>query len=171
MKLGCMGAHGTGKSTFALRLAASLKDLSPDESVGVLLEAVRSCPWPVNKQTTDEAQRWIFHRQMIEELELSARNEIVICDRTILDPLAYSERAGLGDLVDAYMPAALEWMETYDEIYFLRPNGIIAADGFRDTDPQFQKEIDAILERYVNAFGISVAQVILDEKELTGGKA
>jgi len=161
MKIGITGTHGTGKTGFALRMAAHLKSDHPGENVGILTEVARTCPLPINKETSELAQSWIFHGQLVREIELEARNEILICDRTILDSIAYSERAGFKAQALMHLSIALDWMSSYDELYFLRPSIAPANDGFRDTDPDFQKDIDRILAGYIETYGISVAQVIV----------
>ncbi len=166
MKTGIMGTHGTGKTTYALRLAANLKHLQPGNQIGILGEVVRSCPFLVNQDATEEAQRWIFHEQFVREIEESSRNETLICDRTVLDSLAYSQRAGFHDLVGEAMPLALRWMKTYDELYFLQPDTDPPADdGFRDTDRAFQMEIDRILAGWVIDYKIPATRVVILDQQ------
>jgi len=165
MKIGITGTHGTGKTTFANKMLSNLKSDHPGKNVGILTEVARTCPLPINKDTSELAQSWIFHGQMVKEIELEAQNEILICDRTILDSIAYSERAGFTDQAYIHLSIALGWMSSYDEIYFLRPSADPANDGFRDIDPEFQKDIDNILAGYIETYGIRVAQVIIREME------
>jgi len=86
-----------------------------------------------------------------------AKNDIVVCDRTILDNLAYARRARF-DFVESFLPVALRWIKTCSEIYFCGPNGHLAEDGFRSADPGFQGEIDRILAEYITACGIKVLE-------------
>ena len=80
------------------------------------------------------------------EIGMAAQCDVLVCDRMALDSLAYSQRAGLCAIVLDYLPGALAWLETYDEIHWLRPNGIDPVDdGVRDPDPEFQRRIDEIL--------------------------
>lgn len=155
MKIGIMGTHGAGKTTFALRMVAELKKNHPGENVGMLTEVARQCPFTINKNTTREAQLWIFHMQIPAEIEMAAKNEILVCDRTILDPLVYAQWAGFADLVDAYLPIAIDWAGTYDEIYWARPgSGRLTDDGFRSVDTGFQKEIDRIFAAWFRDYNI-----------------
>ena len=102
-------------------------------------------------------QMWVFHEQIVSEIEATLRNDILICDRTVLDSLAYSLVAGLPEMVDLYLPLAAKWMQTYGQIYFLRPNGqAIADDGVRYTDLAGQAEIDSILQGWVEEYKIPV---------------
>ena len=114
---------------------------------------VRSCPFPVNQGTSESAQRWIFHRQMLGEIERSVANDILICDRTVLDNLAYAQHAGLFDVVADYYQPAVNWMKTYDQVIWVRPCAVFkpADDGFRDTDPDYQTAIDRVLAAWIKA--------------------
>lgn len=154
MKIGIMGAHGVGKTTFAHNLAESLKG-------GLVEGTARECPWPVNRATTEESQQWIFHRQILRELEAEAEFDFVICDRTVLDGMAYAEVAGFKDLVMTHLTATLDWMRTYTFLYFMRPGGPgrLVDDGFRDTDPGFQAEVDGALGNWVKVYGLEVTEI------------
>lgn len=159
MKIGIMGAHGTGKTTLALQMASDRKQLHPEDQVGLLTEIARSCPFAINEAATPEAQSWIFHQQIIREIEENSRNSVLYCDRTVLDSLAYCYHAGFFGQARTLLPLALEHLDTYDELYFLRPNGAITSDGFRSTDPNFQRSIDRILSKWVETFNLRVTEV------------
>ena len=84
-------------------------------------------------------------------------HDVLICDRTVLDGVAYSQRAGFYQLVKEYLLTALDWLRTYDRIYFLRPNAHPpTTDGFRSKDVQFQADIDNILNGWINLSQIDV---------------
>lgn len=132
----------------------------PGEQVGIVPEVVRDCPYPVNRETTEIAQRWLWHMQFIREIEAQGKHEIVVCDRTVLDSLAYSQVAGLNRWVHANLWAAVQWMETYDVIWFLRPGGVPPADdGFRETELGFQAEVDRVLAVWVRTWQIRALYV------------
>jgi len=158
MKIGIMGAQGTGKSTLALKLAAEYKQNHPGENVGLLTGTARNCPFQLNKNTTFEGQLWIWHAQFKAELEMSARYKILVCDRTVLDNLAYSKYAGFNSLCDDCFYTALDWLKTYDSLYWLRPDKQLITDGFRDPDPQFQADIDLIFKEWIDKYHINVIQ-------------
>lgn len=169
-KIGILGSHGTGKTTLAYNLAAKHKNENPGLKVGFLSEVVRMCPFSINHDSTIASQLWIYHKQLIEEIELTERSDILICDRTILDNLAYSRNMAktrdvqFEKIIDACFDQALKWMSTYDTIYFLRPSSPIVADGVRIDDVVFQKEIDNILARWVVEHKIATVQRSADDK-------
>lgn len=165
MKIGVTGTHGVGKTTFALRITGHLTKIYPGENIGLLAEVARQCPFAINENTTREAQLWLFHMQMPAEIEMAVKNEILVCDRTILDSLAYAQWAGFLDMVDAYLPIAIDWVDTYDEIYWMRPNGgQLVDDGFRSIDPDFQNEIDQIFAGWFRIYNLPAARVCLGDK-------
>lgn len=155
MKIGIMGAHGTGKTTYAFKLAYNMKKDS-EKDVYVVSGVARKCPYPIRAEITPTRQRWIFHTQILLEMEAMEYHNIVICDRTALDNLAYAKRTGFSFLADAYLPIAIDWMNTYDKIIFLRPSRPLVDDGVRDIAPAFQEDIDRILNGWVQEYSIRV---------------
>ncbi len=87
MKIAFIGAHGVGKTTLCYDLASRLK--RQDRAVDLVKEVARSCPLPINRETTLPAQAWILHTQIAQELATAAQCDIVICDRSVLDNYAY----------------------------------------------------------------------------------
>lgn len=124
LKIGIMGAHGAGKTTYAKKIAKKLL--------------------PLNRKTTVIAQMWLYHCQMTREIEMASIFDILVCDRTTLDTVVYAQHAGFGEFVGKYLYTSLEWLDTYDFLYWMQPAFTPVADGFRDTDPAFQDAIDAI---------------------------
>lgn len=152
IKIGITGTHGAGKTTLALSLAAMMKTFFPELKIGVASETARECPWPVNRETSENAQTWIFHRQVLKELEASGRNDILVCDRTILDNLAYAYQAGMYSLVKRLHPTALDWLRSYRVLLWTRPGDREPVDdGFRDTDRNFQLQIDNQLKHWLKS--------------------
>ena len=120
-KIGIMGTHGTGKTTLAFELALKYKKENPSMNVKMMAEVARKCPYPINEASTQRSQRWIWAAQMVAELD-GMRNDILVCDRTILDSLAYSKLFGFDHILCDFMEVSVRWMLTYEKIYWLRPN-------------------------------------------------
>jgi nicotinamide riboside kinase len=162
MKIAFMGSHGVGKTTLCFEVAARLKRL--DMGVELVKEVARACPLPINKDTTLEAQAWILHTQIAEELAAAARYEVVVCDRSVLDNYAYlAHRAGRRPEYDGLVR---EWMRSYDGIFkvpILHPPSF---DGTRDTSASFQAEVDWVIDRLLEE--LSVSHYRLDPEDRDG---
>lgn len=143
MKIAFIGTHGVGKTTLCFDVAARLKRL--DLAVDLVKEVARSCPLPINKGTTLEAQSWILHTQIAEELAASSRYEVVVCDRSALDNYAYLvHQAGRRPEYDALVK---RWMGSYQGLFKVPVLQPPSFDGTRDTSGSFQAEVDRIIDR------------------------
>ncbi len=150
MKIAFIGSHGVGKTTLCYGLASGLK--VRDVSLEVVHEVARRCPLPINKETSVDAQSWILHTQVAEELVASARYPVVICDRSVLDNYVYlllaaGKQDGLESLID-------RWMKTYDLLVRVPVIEQPSADGVRATDPAFQRAVDDLLEKELARRGL-----------------
>lgn len=142
MKIAFIGTHGVGKTTLCYGLAARLK--RRDVSLEVVHEVARRCPLPINEETSVDAQSWILHTQIAEELVASARYPVVICDRSILDNYVYLLlAAGTQDRLERMLDS---WMKTYDLLVAVPVVETPSADGVRATDPAFQNAVAERLE-------------------------
>jgi len=153
-KIGIFGAHCTGKTELAGRIQDVLSGLG--KSTIAISEVARDCRFGVNQDMTEDGQRWMFHEQILRELNLKDRYEFMICDRTALDPIVYAHAGGLWEMAQYYLLAATDWMKTYDHLYFCRPDGRpLVDDGFRDLDPAWHARIDHVFEKYLFRYSLS----------------
>jgi len=155
LKLAFVGTHGVGKTTLCFDLASQLKRL--DLGVEIVKEVARRCPLPINEDTTLDAQAWILHTQIAEELEASARYEAVICDRSVLDNYAYlvarvGRRHDLDELVGS-------WIRGYNALFKVPVLGAPSYDGMRAVSRTFQMEIDTTIDRLLREFDVEVQQL------------
>lgn len=142
-KLALIGSHGVGKTTLCYGVAARLKAL--DLPVEVVHEVARRCPLPINRQTSLDAQAWILHTQIAEEIAAAHRYPVVICDRSVLDNYVYlllaaGRQQALETLLDS-------WLRTYDLLVHVPILAEPSADGIRSSDPSFQHEVEDRLRR------------------------
>lgn len=155
LKVAFVGTHGVGKTTLCFDLASQLKRL--DLGVDIVKEVARRCPLPINEETTLDAQEWILHTQVAEEIEASAINEVVICDRSVLDNYAYLVvRAGRRPSLDALVA---DWIRGYDALFKVPVLQAPSFDGKRAVSPAFQLEVDATIERLIEAFPVEVVRL------------
>ncbi len=161
LKIAFVGTHGVGKTTLCFDLAAQLKRL--DLGVELVKEVARRCPLPINEGTTPDAQSWILHTQMAEELAAAASYEVVICDRSVLDNYAYlvargGRRPDLDALVDT-------WTQSYNALFKVPVLDVPLFDGTRAVSRSFQMEIDAVINDLVEAFGVDVIQLDATDRD------
>lgn len=151
-----IGTHGTGKTTTAFELAKQAKLDHLGLKVGFLSENCIECPYPINKETTAQAQSWIFSSQMQNELTMLARYDLVVSDRSLLDSIAYTRVAGFDGLAQSMsdMLLALGW--NYKRLIFKTAanNDYVQDDGLREHKDQ--------------AFRLKVEQHLLQVCEDTG---
>ena len=152
LKVAFVGTHGVGKTTLCFDLAAQLKRL--DLGVDLVKEVARRCPLPINEGTTLDAQRWILHTQIAEEIEASADYEVVICDRSVLDNYAYLvARVGRRPELD---PLVRDWVRGYHALFKVPVLDAPTFDGKRAVSVGFQQEIDTIIDALIAEFGVPV---------------
>lgn len=151
------GAHGTGKTTATLNLTARLKRENPTMRVGYLAENAAFCPYPINKGTSHDAQLWMFAHHIQSELSLLSVHDIVVSDRSCVDYIAYTEAAGFGFLAASMFMLARNHLKNYSRIIFhsIDTHPYLEDDGFRDTDPVFQREIEVRMLKYYELLKVS----------------
>ena len=159
-KVAFLGTHGVGKTTLCYELAAELK--RRDKAVDLVKEVARRCPLPINEGTTIEAQTWILHAQIAEEIAVGAQAEVVVCDRSVLDNYAYLvARAGRQDALDALVRS---WVGTYDALIKVPVTAPPTFDGTRAVSLAFQREIDVIIDDLITAFDVPVMRLEATER-------
>jgi nicotinamide riboside kinase len=142
VKIAFIGSHGVGKTTLCYDLAGILKKQMP--SVGIVMEVARSCPLPINRDTTLDAQSWILHTQIAMEIATAGQNHTVVCDRAALDNYAYLVAAMGGQPVLDELVSY--WMRTYDYLFKVPITFELQKDGIRDVDLKFQRKIDELVD-------------------------
>ncbi len=161
LKLAFVGSHGVGKTTLCFDLASQLKRL--DLGVDLVKEVARRCPLPINEETTADAQAWILHTQIAEEIAAAATYEVVVCDRSVLDNYAYlvariGRRAELDPLVGS-------WIRSYDALFKVPVLEPPSFDGTRAVSRNFQMEIDGTIDQLLLEFGVEVLQLDPADRE------
>lgn len=160
MKIAFMGTHGVGKTTLCYELAAALKRL--DHSVDLVKEVARRCPLPINRDTTRDAQQWILHTQIAEEIALEPAFDIIVCDRAVLDNYAYLvNAAGRQPSLESLVAA---WMGTYHLLVKVPVMAPPRYDGTRDVSVTFQTAIDRLIDDLGEEYGLSCLRLPGDDR-------
>jgi thymidylate kinase len=164
LKIAFIGTHGVGKTTLCYDVGAVLK--KKGLHVDLVKEVARLSPLPINRQTSLEAQLWILATQIAEEIRSAAQHEVVICDRSVLDNYAYLVfAAGRQRWLE---PLVNRWMKSYDLLFKVPISGGAAADGVRDTDEFFMRQIDRLVDQLVGERGLQCERLPEGQREAWG---
>jgi nicotinamide riboside kinase len=155
LKVAFLGTHGVGKTTLCFELAARLK--RRDLRVDMVKEVARSCPLPLNRDTTVDAQSWILHTQIAREIEATVHHDVIVCDRSVLDNYAYLvAKYGRVSVFDEMIAS---WLPTYGllvKVPIITPPRF---DGIRDTQSEYQQEIDRVIESLLKDFRVDCVRL------------
>ena len=150
-KIAISGSHSTGKTFLLYELAKKYKLKYPNKEISIVSEVSRKCPYPINENTPLESQYWMFSTQIKMEMDATKETDIVICDRSIADHLAYAKLVSNG-LYESMIPFVKEYIKTYDKIFFktIKNNDYLIDDGVRSTDPIFRQVVEDNLKHLYN---------------------
>ncbi len=155
LKVAFLGSHGVGKTTLCFELAARLK--RRDLRVDMVKEVARSCPLPLNRDTTLDAQSWILHTQIAREIEQMVHHDVIVCDRSVLDNYAYFvSKFGRTQVFDGLIAS---WLPTYGLLVKVPIIAPPRFDGIRDTGRDYQKEIDHTIELLLKDFRVECVRL------------
>lgn len=157
MKIAFIGTHGTRKTTLCYELTAYLKNRNIN--VDMVKEVAGRCPLPINQNATLESELWIYHTMISEEVYSSSKYKNVVCDRSLLDSFIYTiNRCGRdNENIKSMERYCDHWMKTYDFLFKTKiREGLLTFDGIRDTDLEFQKKIDVLLDSVLKEKNIKV---------------
>lgn len=148
MKIGICGTHSTGKTTLveALRTEDYFKDFFFDINV---TRWIKEAGLPINEDTSDASQeinliKRIAHLNSFEDL---------ICDRTIIDVLAYSTAGSKITQRSLEYQTRLYDLNVYkyDYILYLPPDIAVVDDGVRGVEPVYRSHIDELIKNSLYA--------------------
>lgn len=143
-KISLISTHGTGKTTLCYEVAAELKKRGLKVKVfSEIAAAAFEQGIPINESTTLPAQMYIMMQHITEELRGTLRGyQVVVCDRSVFDNLAYLERrCGAQPFLRDFLQAYAETFP-YDVVYKLPMVGELVDDGIRDAQSrEFQQDI------------------------------
>jgi hypothetical protein len=156
--VGIEGAHGTGKSTLALAVAAECK--RRHIHAACLIERARESPFIEDTvirnlgPVTIYGELHLLGEQIAAEQRLARHHSLVVCDKTVANVLGYA-RLLLGKQDDPFtrellerLPPMLEsYARLYDRVFFLSDFYDLERthDPFRPSDAAFQLATDEAL--------------------------
>lgn len=122
IKVGVIGTHFSGKTSLCHQVVGILR--SEGYLVDYVREAARNSYYLASGVISFAMQLDILNRQISEELEMARTSELVICDRTVIDVLAYTRQLNppINNKEKTYEKCiefiAKEYVKTYDLIFF-----------------------------------------------------
>jgi hypothetical protein len=158
MKIGVIGTHCTGKSTYVNDFLKNWKMYdSPKSSYRDLIKEKNL---PHSKDGNEESQKLILDH-LVEQAIQTSKMDFAITDRCILDNLAYSSWLNLnGKVSDKFLDESRilvrETLKLYDIIFFIPLTKVaevkIEENDFRETDPVYREEIDNIFKVFHQSY-------------------
>ena len=164
-KIAFIGSHSVRKSNAVHAFASAVGRAGRSVEVG--REVIRFNPLGLNEGASPEAQLWALMAQVQQELELRARADILVTDRSVVDNFAYFLRVTDGADPFGVEPLVRGWARTYDLFVRLLPDVGLLADGVRSTNDAFRDEIEAILDRILPVYIADDRLVRLPASEVT----
>ena len=155
LKIGIIGTHYSGKTALCHQVVGQLR--SEGFLIDYVREAARNSYYLASGVFNYAMQLDILNRQISEELEILRTSELVICDRTVLDVLAYSYNLPepITELENIYKKCievtAFEFLKTYDILFFKTDyfDTLGSNDSLVQKDSQFQIKIFTTLKSII----------------------
>ncbi len=153
MKIAFSGTQSTGKTTSVYESAKDYKSWNPQLRIELLTEVARRNPFQLlNKDATENSQSWMFHTQIQEEINLTSCSDLLICDRSIIDYVAYTYYL-FPYLGEKMFDFCKYHIETYDKIILktIDRSFQVCHDGIRESkDEEYRKQIeDYLIDFYI----------------------
>lgn len=140
ISIAIVGAHSTGKTTLVAKLKEYLE--MQGYTVTSIAELSRQCPYPIDENSTLQAQTWIQDEQIARE-QAWDKTTILLSDRCALDNLAYMHVACGEEHARVQLQRAIDHTYAYDFVFKTQLLPIPAEDdGVRSLDQAFRNAID-----------------------------
>lgn len=163
LKVAFFGTHGAAKTTRAKAVTQVLRDLGND---AILIQETaaeaKEAGIVINEEGGFDSQKWILERQIELEVEAENNHEVIVCDRSVFDAIAYSMylfRHGrmTRDELNRITTIALRHsiIYPYDWLYLCAPRQL-QEDGIRSTNPNYQMEVAKIFEEIIQLYDLKV---------------
>jgi len=162
-KFALIGAPCCGKTTAMHALMAKLK-MHGSSEVECIYENARFCPHPLNAQGTFETAVWVLTEQIRNECHMDAKFDVLVCDRSVFDEIAFSKRFSKEEQRFLNETAyAWAWLKPYDRIFFLTPMALFKdSQRFIERDEQlaihaeFKKLVHNLRDAYCDDYVITI---------------
>lgn len=166
-KIALTGAHGTGKTTLVSSVARLVSGRAVQQTPEVPRLFVDELGDPTFFQRANNTflrQTMILGRQIeLEGALTSGEHDLMLCDRTIVDHWAYTEVLFPAEAStpegQSWSGIVQRWAKTYSRILHVPIEFPVKADGVRENDEKFQRDIDRKLIELYARFGITTGTI------------
>lgn len=142
-KFALVGTSCVGKTTLFLELSSELKEKYKNKKIITVPEAARF--YFENKRVRRPFS--YINQRNIQDLAIhfekkveQCKPDIIICDRSVLDAIAYVKTKGTEKEVARLLKRVTKWLTTYNHIFLLSPKGIkYETDHIRKEDSQLRE--------------------------------
>lgn len=158
MRIALSGTHSTGKTTLLNELKKQNK-LSDYIFVDEITRKIQKKGLKINEQGDDETQLHVMQSH-IDSLKY---NDCIL-DRCVLDGIVYTHYLYNNNTVSQHVfEKSLEIFkqhkDSYDYIFFLKPEFPIEKDNVRSTNISFQMDVHNLFLDYIFDYNISVIEI------------
>lgn len=126
-KFALIGTSCVGKTTLLFQLEKSLQDTYKEKLLAVVPEAARY--YFENKNAKNPFL--YFHQKRIQNLAKrleqqaeKVKPDIIICDRSVVDAIAYIKALGSQNEIDKLIDNSRIWLNSYTHFFLLDPIGV-----------------------------------------------
>lgn len=165
MRIACTGCQASGKSTFVQDFLKTWPNYTTPKTT--YRDLVKKKGLKINKEGTKDSQMAILNYH-IDEIQRYSKDDNVILDRCVIDPLVYSfwlHDKGTGGVtaedIELMLKLVKEGLKLYDIIFWfpiLEDVAIPKEDHLRDKDEDYRKEINnlflAVNKSYIKNTGV-----------------
>jgi GTPase SAR1 family protein len=164
MRIGFCGSQGVGKTTTANAWLENIEANDFDRWLMVPSTARMSkdAGFGINREASPDSQLFTMVARIAKEDQLE-RIASVISDRTPLDSMAYTQyqrdnvwKKDTSFYYEMCWELTKSHMDKYDVIFYFPIGWPPQADGVRDTDPEYQKDIDTRVKSLTEEMEVGV---------------
>ena len=160
LKVAIVGAHGQGKTTLCHALVAELKRMGANAVLA--RESARESHYLLRQRIEPAMEIEILGLQLVEEVRANLDADVVICDRSVLDTVAYfrarfpNSSCTVARMYSSAITAfSTVYISSYDLVILIEGAGMhVTPDSLRDSDTLSPSDANFHLTEIMQEWGI-----------------
>lgn len=163
VRIAVSGTHSTGKTTLLRRMEMELRAVghTVTRTAGSLAQRAADLGFPKLHAQTADTTRWIIAAGICAEMEATLTADVVLVDRSAVDPLAYYlatlEHAGQApppEVVSGIATVAAIHAAGYDLLLATQLDPAVPLGPHRDADLGYRERVDHHIHDTLRLYGI-----------------